>query len=151
MEAINVSVYECNAIPGVDAPVASTSVNDGEYMFGMGSDDPGADVCLDAGTDYFVVFDIPMGAGEVLDGFEFTEQNASPACETAGGSSDVNPLTGHSDCYDPNNDDAGADVCLEAGAEYFVVFDIPMGAGEVLDGFESVSYTHLTLPTILLV
>ena len=217
MEAINVSVYECGDTPGTDAPVASTSVNDGEYMFGMGSDDPGAEVCLDAGTEYFVVFDIPMGAGEVLDGFEFTEGMASPACETAGGSDDVDPTTGYSDCYDPNNedgadgdsdenidagitppceslggeifyddnndgcqdpneplvndqtievvlyecgdipgldqpaaftstsdgmyefgidsDDPGADICLEAGTEYFVEFHIPNGPGEALEDY----------------
>ena len=217
MEVINVTLYECGSVPGTDAPVASTSVFNGEYMFGMGSDDPGADVCLEAGTGYFVVFDIPMGPGQVLDGFEFTEGTASQGCEIAGMSDDVDPTTGMSGCYDADNDDGtdgasdenidvgisppceqiageifyddnnngcqdaneplvddqtievvlyqcgdipgldqpaaftsvtdgqyvfgvgsgdpGADICLEAGDEYFVSFHIPNGPGEALEDY----------------
>jgi len=52
MEAINVSLYECGETPGIDPPVAATTVTDGMYTFGEGSDDAGADVCLEAGTEY---------------------------------------------------------------------------------------------------
>jgi len=52
MEDINVTLYECGDTPGVDAPAASTTVNDGMYEFGETSDDAGADVCLEAGTEY---------------------------------------------------------------------------------------------------
>jgi len=87
-------------------------------MFGMGSDDPGADICLEAGTSYFVVFDIPMGSGQVLDGYEFTEGTAQPSCEAAGMSDDVDSTTGMSACYDPDNDDGGdgdGDNNIDAG------------------------------------
>ena len=217
MESINVMLFECGDTPGVDAPVASTNVSDGEYEFGEDSDDSGADVCLSADTEYFVVFDIPMGPNEVLDGFAFTQGMASTTCMGSGQSDDVDPATGSSGCYNPNNDDGGdgggdnnidagitapceslggeifvdenrdgcedsneslatfdvevslyecgdipgldqplasttvsdgeyefgmdsddpgADVCLEAGTEYFVAFDIPNAPGEAAAGFE---------------
>ena len=222
MESINVMLFECGQTPGVDAPVASTNVADGMYEFGEDSDDPGADVCLEAGTEYFVVFDIPMGPNEVLDGFEFTDGMASATCMGAGQSDDVDPTTGASGCYDPNDDDGGdgdgdsnidagitapceslageifidanndgcedateplatfdievslyecgdtpgvdqpiasttvsdgeyefgidsddpgADVCLQAGTEYFVAFDLPNAPGEAAEGFEFTSGT----------
>jgi len=117
MESINVMLYECGQTPGTDAPVASTNVSDGEYSFGMGSNDPGADICLEAGTEYFVVFDIPMGTNEVLDGFEFSDGTASATCMGAGQSDDVDPITGYSDCYDPNDDDdeGDSDNNIDAG------------------------------------
>ena len=105
MEVINVSLYECGATPGVTPPVATTSITDGSYVFGVGSDDPGADVCLDAGTQYFVVYDIPMGAGQVLEGYEFTQGVAGTGCTVAGMSDDVDPSTGYSQCYDANDND----------------------------------------------
>jgi uncharacterized repeat protein (TIGR01451 family) len=52
MEAINVSLYECGSVPGTDPPAAVTQVMNGEYEFGVDSDDPGADVCLQPGTEY---------------------------------------------------------------------------------------------------
>ena len=216
MEAVAVILYECGDIPGVDSPVASTTVSDGMYAFGQTSDDLGAQVCLEAGTEYFVVFDIPNDSGEALEGSEFSDGTANPACATAGESDDVSPDNGQSDCYDADNDDpdgdddedidvgivpaceslageifyddnnngcedagetlvteavnvslykcgdlpgintpfaittitdgtyefgqespdAGADVCLVAGKGYFVVFDIPDGSGEALEGYE---------------
>ena len=35
MEAVNVSLYACGDTPGVDMPVASTTVTDGIYVFGV--------------------------------------------------------------------------------------------------------------------
>jgi len=97
-EPINVSLYECGAVPGVDPPTASTTVNDGMYEFGEGSDDPGADICLDSNTEYFVVFDIPNAAGEALEDYMFSSGMADATCEAIGESDDVDPATGASDC-----------------------------------------------------
>jgi uncharacterized repeat protein (TIGR01451 family) len=50
METINVTLYECGDMPGVDPPAATTQVMNGEYEFGPESDDIGADVCLQPDT-----------------------------------------------------------------------------------------------------
>jgi len=118
MEPINVTLYECGATPGVDAPAASTTVTDGMYEFGEDSDDPGADVCLEDDTEYFVVFDIPNAAGEELEDYTFSSGTASAACETTGESDDVDAATGASDCVDPNDNDGtdgDDDQNLDAG------------------------------------
>jgi len=214
LENIDVTLYKCSDTPGVDAPVASTTVSDGDYEFGESSTDEGADVCLESGTQYFVVFDIPNGLGEELEDYQFTTGTASGSCITDGESDDVNPTDGQSGCYNPDNnddedgdsdedidagitppceqlageifydynengcedpgeelvmedvnvtlfecgadpdsatpvasttvsdgmyvfgetsDDEGAAVCLDAGTEYFVVFDIPNAIGEPLE------------------
>jgi len=222
MVPVTVDLYPCGSVPGVNQPIATTTVSDGDYVFGENSTDPGADICLEAGTQYFVVFDIPNGAGEALEDYVFTPAVASGPCTTSGESDNVDPTTGASGCYDPNDDDAGdsaddqdidagivapcheiageifydlnengcedsgealvteavnvtlyecgdvpgtdppaasttvtdgmyefsetstdpgAAICLDDDVEYFVVFDIPNAAGEVLEDYTFTSGT----------
>ena len=58
-QAVTVSLFECNgATPGNGTFITSTTTINGAYTFGQGSPNTNADVCLIAGTDYYVVFDI---------------------------------------------------------------------------------------------
>ena len=118
MEAINVSLYECGDVPGTDPPAAVTQVMDGQYEFGPDSDDPGADICLQPGTQYFTVFDIPNNTNEPLEDFSFSSMMGSGACATDGNGNDVNSSTGATGCNDPSDTDTGdadADNNMDAG------------------------------------
>ena len=117
-----VSLFECGQNPAVDAPVASTTVSDGAYEFGPESTDPGADVCLDPFLTYFVAFDFPAG---ISDDYH-PSSGDSASCAGTSDSSDVDPNTLASECFDPSGDDDDDDVdfaiapCQELGGEIFL-------------------------------
>ena len=128
MEDVTVTLFECNAgVPGGGTPIASTTVNDGQYEFGPDSDDDGADVCLEIGTQYYVEFSFDNGIGSPLEGFDFSV--AEGTCAMNGDSDDIDPSNGQSDCYDPDGDDgddgddhidAGINPCEEIQGEVFI-------------------------------
>jgi len=123
LEEIGVSVYSCNQTPGVDDPIGSTTTTDGHYEFGVESDDPDADICLDPALDYFVVFDLPNGDGEALDNYVFSSE--SETCANPDDADNVDPLTGQTDCTDPDDDgsddmDGGIYECQDLSGEIFL-------------------------------
>jgi len=105
VEDVTVNLYEC----GVDgtaqgAPIATGTTVGGEYEFGPDSDTPGGVVCLDPSKQYIVEFVIDNGVGEPLGGWAFTSHD-NEVCADSADSDDVDPGTGQSECYDPNEDD----------------------------------------------
>ena len=80
-------------------------------------------ICLDPSKEYYVVFDISGDSD--LDEFQFSTGTADAACIAGGESDDVDPLTGTSGCFDPEQDDddmnidAGINSCQTLAGEIF--------------------------------
>jgi len=64
---VNVYLFECGDTDTSPANALASDVTDGdgEYKFGSGENET-ADICLDADTDYFVLFDLPSDDGEKI-------------------------------------------------------------------------------------
>ncbi len=131
---VDVYIYDC----AEDNPTAENALghaitnDDGEYTFGPHGDGL-AQLCLHPDSSYYVVFDLPNGLNEELEGFEFSPDQ-SGACDMAYQSDNVNSNNGQSDCHDPEDDDdedgdednhvdAGITPCESLGGQVFFDWD----------------------------
>ena len=152
LEDVTVELFECDANGNPAGPsISSITTNDGMYEFGPESTDVGGDVCLDPAKTYSVQFSFDSSEGAPLQGHNFS--SPTDACLDESSSSDVEPSTGSSGCYNPNDDDgddndddnhvdAGINPCQEISGEVF--YDIAGDGCEDGDDspvMESVSVT----------
>ncbi len=134
---INVSVFECGQDPATATPVASTQTIDGAYEFGPNSPNANAQVCLEPTKQYFVVFEIPQMAGDPYEYYQFSSHDTE-TCANGEDADDIDPTTGQSGCYDPENgdddldDDGDEDNHIDAG-----IFPCQNLAGEVFYDMEN--------------
>ncbi len=119
---VNVYLFTCNETSGDPSnALSSTSTGaDGSYSFGP--NDGTDNVCLHPDSTYYVLFDLPNGFNENLEGYQFSTNESCTGTEDA---DDVDPSNGQSACYDPEGDDDDLDIdagiypCEQIGGEVF--------------------------------